>query len=702
MDRARLHVVSTVAVGVFINVLAALVMYMLNIPLYLDVIGTIAVAFLAGSVPALIVAVFSNWLCSFINNMAIYYTVISVLIAVLSSAFVRKPGYKKPSRIFKYILSIGIISGVLSSIIQVLLLGGPQFQTVSDTAELLSSTYNSNFYLNFVFINMCLNIVDKGLSAFIVMTIFKLIPQRQKTALWTIGWKQQPLTQDEIKAYVHNGKNSGRLERKISRILIAAALAITVVMGFISISLYSEGERKDATESAYGAAKMAAEAIDPSIIVDFKTRGTVAPGYTETKESLARIKENIPSVEFLYVLIPEADGCRIVYNIEDEGRIEYTASELIPYDEAVKPYIDDLIAGNEIDPIESKDGDGWLTTVYYPVKKKNGKTVCYACADVNMSNLSRFVNDYLIRIALIFSGYLATILAGGLWFSKFYLVYPIDSMVSCTNDFMGEAENSTLLQDHIKHLESLKIKTGDELENLYHALCKMTSDTAEQMNDLRHQAKAISQMQSGLIITLADIVENRDSDTGFHILKTADYVRIILEGLKKKGYYSNRLSEKFISEVEMAAPLHDIGKINIPDAVLNKPGRLNDEEYEIMKGHTLAGKKIMEKAISTFQGENYLKEARNMAAYHHEKWDGSGYPEGLKGEVIPLSARVMAVADVFDALTSKRVYKDAMSYEKAIEIIKSDAGKHFDPKCVEVFVDAEDEVRRVLRKYRED
>ena len=102
---------------------------------------------------------------------------------------------------------------------------------------------------------------------------------------------------------------------------------------------------------------------------------------------------------------------------------------------------------------------------------------------------------------------------------------------------MGEVENPTLLQDHIKHLQSLKIKTGDELENLYHALCKMTSDTAEQMNDLRHQAKAISQMQSGLIITLADIVENRDSDTGFHILKTADYVRIILEGLKKKGYY---------------------------------------------------------------------------------------------------------------------------------------------------------------------
>lgn len=701
MDRARLHLLAVVAMGIIINVAMAFIMYMLNIPLYLDVIGTIAVAFLAGSVPALIVAVCSNWCCSFINNMAVFYTVISVIIAVISAAFVRKPGYKKTSRILKFILNIGIISGVISSIIQFLLLGGPQFQTVSDTAELLTSTFYTNFYLNFFVINICLNIVDKGLSAFIVMSLFKLIPHKQKTALWTIGWKQKPLNQDEIKAYMHNNKNSGQLQRKISTILIAAAIAITVVMGFISISLYFEGERKDATESAYGAAKMAAEAIDPKIIIDFKMRGPVAPGYNDTKEDLARIKENIPSVEYLYVLIPEEEGCRVVFDIEDDGNTVY-ASDIIPYDEAILPYKDALLSGNNIDAIESKDSDGWLSTVYYPVKTQDGRTICYACADVNMSNLSRFVNDYLIRIALIFSGYLATILAGGLWFSRFYLVYPIDSMVSCTNDFMGEAENPTLLQEHIKHLESLKIETGDELENLYHALCKMTSDTAEQMNDLRHQAKAISQMQSGLIITLADMVENRDSDTGYHILKTADYVRIILEGLKAKGYYANRLTDKFITEVEMAAPLHDIGKINIPDAVLNKPGRLTDEEYEIMKGHTTAGKKIMEKAISTFQGENYLKEARNMAAYHHEKWDGTGYPEGLKGEVIPLSARVMAVADVFDALTSKRVYKEAMSYDEAIEIIKFDKGKHFDPMCVEVFVEAEDEVKRVLRKYHED
>ena len=150
-----------------------------------------------------------------------------------------------------------------------------------------------------------------------------------------------------------------------------------------------------------------------------------------------------------------------------------------------------------------------------------------------------------------------------------------------------------------------------------------------------------------------------------------------------------------------SAPLHDIGKINIPDEVLNKPGKLDDEEFEIMKTHTTAGKRIIENAVSTVEGDNYLKEARNMAAYHHERWDGKGYPEGIHGEVIPLSARIMAVADVFDALTSPRVYKPAFPLEKALSILDEGKGTQFDPKCVEVFMDSLAEVRVILIKYNQ-
>ncbi|MBR2186207.1 MAG: HD domain-containing protein, partial [Lachnospiraceae bacterium] len=205
-----------------------------------------------------------------------------------------------------------------------------------------------------------------------------------------------------------------------------------------------------------------------------------------------------------------------------------------------------------------------------------------------------------------------------------------------------------------------------------------------------------------IIITMEDMVESRDSYKVDHVQKTAAYVRIIVEGLKKKGYYAEKITPKFMSDVVRSAPLHDVGKINIPDKVLNKPGKLTDEEYEIMKTHTTAGRRIIENAVSTTEGDNYLKEARNMAAFHHERWDGKGYPEGIHGQVIPLSARIMAVADVFDALTSARVYKPAFSIEKALEILNEGKGTQFDPKCVEVFMEALPEVRVILRKYNKD
>ena len=278
----------------------------------------------------------------------------------------------------------------------------------------------------------------------------------------------------------------------------------------------------------------------------------------------------------------------------------------------------------------------------------------------------------------------------------------------CYHGFPDKEHGSNLgyeqkqLDQNVRSIRSLEIETGDEVELLYNSICTMTLNLSEQMRDLRRLSDTTAKMQDGLIVTMADMVENRDSDTGAHIQKTAAYVKIIVEGLQKKGYYSEKIDAKFISDVVRSAPLHDIGKINIPDAVLNKPGKLTDEEFEIIKTHTTTGKKIMEDAISTVRGENYLKEARNMAAYHHERWDGKGYPDGLHGEVIPLSARIMAVADVFDALTSPRVYKPAFPVDKALSIITEGSGTQFDPKCVEVFMENLPEVKVILKKYNRE
>ncbi len=222
-----------------------------------------------------------------------------------------------------------------------------------------------------------------------------------------------------------------------------------------------------------------------------------------------------------------------------------------------------------------------------------------------------------------------------------------------------------------------------------------------QGNKSAHFREQVLRMQHNIIITMADIVENRDENTGGHIRRTAKYVEIIAIKLKAADLYGNILTEQYIADMIIAAPLHDIGKIHIPDAVLKKEGRFTPEEYEIMKSHTTAGSTLLQQAESTLGESSYLDIAVQMAHYHHEWWNGRGYPDGLKGQDIPLCARIMAVADVFDAIVSQRCYKGAMSVDEAYELIRKDSGTHFDPVVVDAFLEAREEITEVLHEFTE-
>ena len=213
----------------------------------------------------------------------------------------------------------------------------------------------------------------------------------------------------------------------------------------------------------------------------------------------------------------------------------------------------------------------------------------------------------------------------------------------------------------------------------------------------------VARMQFNIILMMAEIVESRDVNTGGHIKRTAKYVEIIANKLKKNGKFKDILTDSYIRDICVAAPLHDIGKIHVSDTILNKNGRLDDDEFAIMKTHAPAGRDLLENATKHLGEFEYLNIATDMAGYHHEWWDGSakGYPAGIKGDQIPLSARIMAVADVFDALASKRCYKPAMPIEKAFSIIQSEKGTHFDPEVVDAFFDASDEIEKALIEFNE-
>lgn len=203
-----------------------------------------------------------------------------------------------------------------------------------------------------------------------------------------------------------------------------------------------------------------------------------------------------------------------------------------------------------------------------------------------------------------------------------------------------------------------------------------------------------------MVMGFATLVENKDGSTGGHIHRTTTYVEMLARELKMKGLYSDELTEDYIKNLVMAAPMHDIGKIAIPDAILQKPGKLTDEEFKVMKTHSPKGGEIIEETFKTIGDDEYGRIAYQVARYHHEKWNGSGYPDGLVRKEIPLCARIMAVADVFDAVSAKRCYRDAMPLDQCFSIIESGSGQDFDPIIAEVFLGMREEITEIVKKWR--
>lgn len=204
-----------------------------------------------------------------------------------------------------------------------------------------------------------------------------------------------------------------------------------------------------------------------------------------------------------------------------------------------------------------------------------------------------------------------------------------------------------------------------------------------------------------LIFSLAKLAEWRDPETGAHLERMREYSRVLAHYLSTTEKYRGTVDADYVRAIFMTSPLHDIGKVGIPDSVLLKPGKLTDEEFEIMKKHVLIGSNTLDAALREQPSAEYLRFAREIVISHHEKWDGSGYPYGLKREAIPLAGRITAVADVYDALTTKRVYKDAFSHEKARAIIVDGSGKHFDPDIVDAFLACEREFVRIKAQFDE-
>lgn len=256
-------------------------------------------------------------------------------------------------------------------------------------------------------------------------------------------------------------------------------------------------------------------------------------------------------------------------------------------------------------------------------------------------------------------------------------------------------QNETELENYKKHLESLVLERTNNLIEEIHERKKIEES-------LRILQENFKDAKNALILSLAELTESRDYETGLHLIRIREYCKHLSILLSKNSKFKSIIDTIFIEDIYESSILHDIGKVGIPDSILLKPGKLTDEEFEIIKTHTLIGAHTLEKVISKYPDFTSLKMAYDIAKSHHEKWNGRGYPEKLCKEDIPLSARIVSFADVFDALTSKRIYKPAFTYEKTFEIMKEDEGEAFDPYIFKVFEENYDDFVKIKEFYNSE
>ena len=497
---------------------------------------------------------------------------------------------------------------------------------------------------------------------------------------------------------------------------VAAITVLTVVTAAVGYNFYENNVMANYKKYLTTVLDYAYTVTEEYGFGDMIVKREMPEEYEIMRSKLNKVKEN-SDIDYLYAIyfddINNINSLTYAINAKTDEEIRNGSSytylgkpcEEGSFEEGVMIVLQDAVLNKKKDVgmIEGySEGYGYMFNGYKVIFDSAGNSAGLICVEIDINNIRGDLYEYARNIAIsaiVFAIIITSIMITG---AEYFISIPIVKLTDSVKEFINSIGDQDAMDESVKKFKTIEIHSNNEIGELYAAVDKLETDMSAQYREIRRYSENLLKMQDNLIVLIADMVENRDSDTGDHIKKTASYVSLIIEGLKRKGYYADQLTPQYMEDVVKSAPLHDTGKIKISDSILNKPGKLTSEEFEIMKTHTTAGKKIIEKAMSSVEGDSYLKEARDMAAYHHERWDGKGYPEGLKEEEIPLSARIMAVADVFDALTSKRVYKPPFSKEEAFKLIREGKGTQFDPKCVEVFLEAEDEVAAILKKYKTD
>ncbi len=674
------------ASGLLINFIGVRLAVHFSLPVYLDSIGTILAAALGGVIPGIITGFATNLINGIFDYTTTYYSSISVILALAAAALAERGCFRRFPQILMTILIFALIGGGMGSILTWFLNGADIGEGISQ--QLVLRFYQSgrmNLFFSQITADLLVDLMDKTITTGIVALICAVIPDSLKENL-----RYETRTDRKEERVRTRGLS---LRTKVLIMISVTVVFIAAVVTSISLSLYRNALIVEEGNMAWGVARAAAGVMDAEKIDEYISEGRAHPDFNEISRDLLNIAYSSLDISYVYAYRILEDGCHVVIDPDAEEMPGSDPGTVIPFDQAFLPYVPDFLKGEPVGPIVSDERYGWLLTVYYPLKDKDGRCQCYIGVDMAMQRLHANELKFLARVLSLFLGFFTLIIVVAIAVAERGMIQPINAIASGTK---VNPDDPSSYEKALDRLQQLNVSTGDEIENLYKAIMDSTGKIVAYAEDVAKKNGKIARLQNGLVITLAEMVESRDKCTGNHIKNTASYVRIIMEKMLETGMHPEAVNRQFIEEVVGAAPLHDIGKIHIPDIILNKPGKLSDDEYGLMKSHAAIGGEIIEHMMEMVDDDSgYLKEAHNLTEYHHERWDGKGYPFHLAGEEIPLSARIMAVADVFDALVSRRSYKPGFPFEKAVSIIQEGAGTQFDPDVVKAFLMCLDKVHEV-------
>lgn len=685
--RAALRFFLTVFLGVAINIAIVAIAHASGAKIYFSALGTALAAVFGGAVPGVLTGFFTSAIGMAFDSLNLYFCLVDVIFAMIVVIFAKHKFFKRLLFTVLSALALSVLCSALSTTVYWLIhgfdFGGG---VVAPMAKWLCANYKIGKLLSLFTSYLYIEGLSKFISLIVTFVIYKLVPVNFKKSVMptTLRYRRQ-----------RTDKSSFSIGTKFAALIVATEILLGALTATASYFIYRNIAVNNYADKCRGVSEILASYIDGNAVDRYLEGGRGAEGYKEIEKRFYDIQAAFPRVEYVYAYKIMEDGCHVVFDI-DSGDIEGREPGFVePFDEMFEEYIPALLNGERIPPIITKDSYGWLLTVYTPVYNSVGECKCYAAADVQINRINTDIAIFIAKTLAVFFGVSAIIIVIINELISRKIIYPINSMARTASSFAFSIDDN--LEDGVSGITALNISSKDEIGDLYTSLVKMASDTSTHIKEVEHQAEVIERMQESIIMDFAEMVEARDKCTGDHIKKTSYYVGAIAEEMRREGMYPGILSDKYIHHLKRSAPLHDVGKIKVSDTILNKPGRLTEEEFNIMKTHTTEGEQILKGSMAFAQNSDYLKEAANMAAYHHEWWTGKGYPYGLSGEDIPLSARIMAVADVFDALVSRRSYKEPFSFEKAVEIIKEESGTHFDPDVVKAFLNICEQFRTDIK-----